>query len=114
MCGVTGFWQRDAANNTFGAIAQAMADRIAHRGPDDSGVWVDEAAGLALAHRRLSIVDLSAAGHQPMVSASGRYVLAYNGEVYNHLELRQELRSEEHTSETPVTNLRPSRMPSSA
>lgn len=68
-----------------------MADTIAYRGPDDSGVWADESAGLALAHRRLSIVDLSAAGHQPMFSASGRFVLAYNGEVYNHLDLRRDL-----------------------
>ena len=68
-----------------------MADTIAYRGPDDSGVWADENAGLALAHRRLSIVDLSVAGHQPMLSASSRFVLAYNGEVYNHLDLRREL-----------------------
>lgn len=68
-----------------------MAERIAHRGPDDSGVWTDEAAGLALAHRRLSILDLSPAGHQPMPSRSGRWVIAYNGEVYNHLQLRREL-----------------------
>lgn len=68
-----------------------MARTIAHRGPDDSGLWVDEAAGVALGHRRLSILDLSPAGHQPMVSASGRYVIAFNGEIYNHLELRADL-----------------------
>jgi asparagine synthase (glutamine-hydrolysing) len=71
-----------------------MADRIRHRGPDDQGVWIDGDAGLALAHRRLSILDLSAAGHQPMHSASGRWVLAYNGEIYNHMELRRRLKAE--------------------
>ena len=69
-----------------------MADALIHRGPDDAGVWVDEAAGIALGHRRLSILDLSPAGHQPMVSACGRYVIAFNGEIYNHLELRGLLR----------------------
>lgn len=93
MCGLTGFWQHSAATGDLARVAQSMAQRIAHRGPDDSGVWTDEQAGLALAHRRLSIVDLSAAGHQPMLSASGRYVLAYNGEVYNHLDLREELQA---------------------
>ncbi len=68
-----------------------MADTLLHRGPDDAGVWVDEAAGITLAHRRLAILDLSPAGHQPMVSSSGRYVIAFNGEIYNHLELRAEL-----------------------
>src|SRR5471030_1888472 len=92
MCGITGFWQRsnfsaDAAR----AVAVKMADRIAHRGPDDAGVWVDESAGIAMAHRRLSILDLSPAGHQPIVSASWRYVLAFNGDIYNHLALRAEL-----------------------
>ena len=71
-----------------------MATRIAHRGPDDAGEWVDSEAGFVLAHRRLSILDLSPAGHQPMSSASGRWVLAYNGEVYNHLELRRQLEAE--------------------
>ncbi len=70
-----------------------MADRIVHRGPDDHGVWTDADAGLALAHRRLSILDLSPTGHQPMVSASARWVIAYNGEVYNHLDLRRALES---------------------
>lgn len=92
MCGLTGFWQPnsfsiDAAQN----IAERMAGRIAHRGPDDVGVWIDKSAGIALVHRRLSILDLSAAGHQPMVSISGRYVIVLNGEIYNHLELRKEL-----------------------
>jgi asparagine synthase (glutamine-hydrolysing) len=68
-----------------------MAAAIAHRGPDDSGVWCDPEAGLALAHRRLAILDLSSAGHQPMASASGRYVIAFNGEIYNHLALRRDL-----------------------
>lgn len=68
-----------------------MGEAIAHRGPDDSGVWLDADAGIGLSHRRLSILDLSPAGHQPMASASGRYVIAFNGEIYNHLGLRRQL-----------------------
>lgn len=68
-----------------------MAATLRHRGPDDGGTWVDAAAGLALGHRRLAVLDLSPAGHQPMVSACGRYVLALNGEIYNHLDLRAAL-----------------------
>lgn len=92
MCGLTGFWA--PAGFSFldaEVIANAMALAIAHRGPDDFGVWVDAGAGIALAHRRLAIVDLSSAGHQPMVSKSGRFVLVFNGEIYNHLALRKEL-----------------------
>lgn len=92
MCGIAGFFDRNGFDATNGShLAEGMAKAIMHRGPDDSGVWVDAAAGVALAHRRLSIVDLSEAGHQPMLSASGRYVFAYNGEIYNHAELRNEL-----------------------
>ncbi len=68
-----------------------MGDVIAHRGPDDAGLWIDDSAGVGLAHRRLSIVDLSPQGHQPMLSADGRFVLNYNGEIYNHADLRSEL-----------------------
>jgi asparagine synthase (glutamine-hydrolysing) len=68
-----------------------MADALTHRGPDDSGTWVDEGAGIAFGHRRLSIIDLSAAGHQPMRSHTGRFVIVYNGEIYNHLEIRAEV-----------------------
>lgn len=68
-----------------------MGEAIAHRGPDDSGVWLDVGAGIGLSYRRLSILELSPAGHQPMVSASGRYVIAFNGEIYNHLDLRLQL-----------------------
>lgn len=88
MCGITGFWGSDAPD---AAIVERMARTIAARGPDDAGVWCDDPAGLALGHRRLSILDLSPAGHQPMVSPCGRYVLAFNGEIYNHRDLRSEL-----------------------
>lgn len=91
MCGLAGFlsWSRFPA--LAAEIATCMADAIAHRGPDDAGVWTDATAGVALAHRRLAILDLTLAGHQPMQSACGRYVLIFNGEIYNHLELRHAL-----------------------
>lgn len=89
MCGITGFLQPGSGVNT--AVAAHMADTIAHRGPDDGDVWCDPDAGLALAHRRLAIVDLSPAGRQPMHSACGRYVIVFNGEIYNHSLLRKEL-----------------------
>ncbi len=73
------------------AVASDMAQAIAHRGPDDSGYWMDSSAEIVLVHRRLAIQDLSPSGHQPMVSASGRYVVVFNGEIYNHLDLRKAL-----------------------
>ena len=68
-----------------------MTARLAHRGPDDEGLWCDAAAGVALGFRRLSIIDLSSAGHQPMVSAGGRYRIVFKGEVYNFAAIREEL-----------------------
>ena len=90
MCGVVGFWTKNPLADRAAQIGQ-MTEQISHRGPDDSGTWLDENVNLALGHRRLSILDLSAAGHQPMISACGKYVLTYNGEIYNHQELRNEL-----------------------
>ncbi|MBL6936163.1 MAG: asparagine synthase (glutamine-hydrolyzing), partial [Alphaproteobacteria bacterium] len=93
MCGFAGFI--DLARRTpeadLLARAEGMAARLYHRGPDGDGVWADASAGLGLGHRRLAILDISPAGHQPMVSSDGRYVIAYNGEVYNFPELRAEL-----------------------
>lgn len=88
MCGIAGIITGGALN---AATVKRMTDPIAHRGPDDEGVWLDEGAGIGLGHRRLSIIDLSPLGHQPMASADGRYILSYNGEIYNHAALRAEL-----------------------
>ena len=92
MCGFAGLlstagFTRDELTDH----AQRMIGPIAHRGPDDSGVWVDEHAGIALGFRRLAILDLSPHGHQPMRSASGRFVITFNGEIYNYVALRREL-----------------------
>ena len=95
MCGIAGLIRAhsDLHGDVLAARAACMGDAIAHRGPDDSGVWVDAVAGVGLAHRRLSVIDLSAHGHQPMLSASQRYVIVYNGEIYNYAEVRRELES---------------------
>ncbi len=90
MCGWSGFL---GPSDSPRLMLDAMNRILAHRGPDDSGVWVDSNAQVGLAHRRLSIIDLSASGHQPMTSGCGRYVIAYNGEVYNFRHLRQQLLS---------------------
>ncbi|HET7306566.1 MAG TPA: asparagine synthase (glutamine-hydrolyzing) [Gammaproteobacteria bacterium] len=93
MCGIAGFVGNGRAysGEQLAALTEAMTDRIVHRGPDDAGVFVDERAQLALGFRRLSIIDLSSEGHQPMRSASGRYRLVFNGEIYNFQDLRAEL-----------------------
>ena len=88
MCGLTGFWQpKGCAAEEAQLFIRRTADTLIHRGPDDAGVWLDETAGFALGHRRLAILDLSPVGHQPMVSVRARLVIAFNGEIYNHLAL---------------------------
>ncbi|HXG23912.1 MAG TPA: asparagine synthase (glutamine-hydrolyzing) [Chthonomonadales bacterium] len=96
MCGLTGFLNTSATANAeeLNTTVARMAETLVHRGPDDAGQWADAAAGVALGFRRLAILDLSPAGHQPMLSASGRYVMAYNGEVYNYLFLRQDMEAQ--------------------
>jgi len=93
MCGIAGFiaGRTRGTSQQLGEIAESMNGSLRYRGPDAEGVWIDAEAGVALAHRRLSILDLSPAGNQPMVSADGRYVLIYNGEVYSHEDLRPSL-----------------------
>jgi asparagine synthase (glutamine-hydrolysing) len=92
MCGIAGFWElTPAPRDVLDAKARSMAACLRHRGPDDEGAWSDPTRGLGLGHRRLSIVDLTPEGHQPMLSASGRYRIVFNGEIYNFEELRLQL-----------------------
>ncbi|WLA54604.1 MULTISPECIES: asparagine synthase (glutamine-hydrolyzing) [Bradyrhizobium] len=92
MCGISGIWERDGCTlQDLKRRASAMTQTLSHRGPDDSGVWLSEQAGIAFGQRRLAIIDLSSLGHQPMVSANGRYTITFNGEIYNFRELKAEL-----------------------
>lgn len=92
MCGITGLWTRpETRGATARDICERMTRALVHRGPDDSGHWTSEDGSLALGHRRLSVVDLSAAGHQPMQSATGRFTIVFNGEIYNHARVRLDL-----------------------
>lgn len=106
MCGIAGFWTPGPFAGDPIEILRGMGDSICHRGPDDHGYWFDGRHGVGFAHRRLSILDLSAVGHQPKKSRSGRFVIAFNGEIYNFRELRHELASRgaefEGTSDTEV------------
>jgi hypothetical protein len=89
MCGICGFFSKSPLK--FDDIIVKMNSAILHRGPNSSGFWLDENTGIALGHQRLSIIDLSANGSQPMKSSSGRFILVYNGEIYNHMDLRKNL-----------------------
>jgi asparagine synthase (glutamine-hydrolysing) len=92
MCGFAGYLTTAVGSmDSQGDFVTRMTQAIHHRGPDDVGIWTDEQFGIALGHKRLSILDLSIAGHQPMQAASRRYIIVFNGEIYNHLELRSEL-----------------------
>jgi asparagine synthase (glutamine-hydrolysing) len=103
MCGLAGFlgWSQDNAALT--SQVRLMIDSIKYRGPDDSGIWVDQSYGVALGHRRLSILELSPAGHQPMTSSSGRFCIVFNGEIYNHLDLREAI---EKSGQLPISGWR--------
>lgn len=96
MCGLSGFLSKREGLST--QTLEAMHAAIAHRGPDSTGVWNDPDAGIGMVHRRLAVVDLSPSGHQPMMSKSGRYMIAYNGEIYNHLDIRKQLEKSEQQS----------------
>ena len=93
MCGIAGLFTQNTKTQrlSLGPLAVRMSDTLEHRGPDDQGVWCDQDAGIALSHRRLAIIDCSPAGHQPMISASGCFVLSYNGEIYNYSDIAKEL-----------------------
>ncbi len=92
MCGIAGIWRANGASETtLRDTVRAMTDAIRYRGPDGDGHWIDEAAGLALGHRRLAIIDVTATGFQPMASANERIVITYNGELYNRAEMAAEL-----------------------
>lgn len=94
MCGISGLWlqpERRVDGPTLEARLRRQADTLTHRGPDDAGVWCDPAQGIGLGHRRLAILDLSPAGHQPMASSDARYQIVFNGEIYNWQALRDEL-----------------------
>jgi len=92
MCGIAGVLGGEIAPQTILRMTRALS----HRGPDDEGVWVDPEAAIGFGHRRLSIIDVSAAGHQPMQSAGGRFVITFNGEIYNYPDLRAELEAQGH------------------
>jgi asparagine synthase (glutamine-hydrolysing) len=93
MCGIVGIVSNENDSRLLDNI-RSMADTLRHRGPDDEGVWLSSESNVAIGHRRLSVIDTSIAGHQPMLSQCGRYVIAFNGEIYNHLSLRNKLSSE--------------------
>ena len=96
MCGLAGFFNPNAVDTEEEMVSQLafMADAIVHRGPDSFGYWVDATIGFGLAHRRLAVLDVTENGHQPMVSKNGRYIIAFNGEIYNHMSLRKVLSAE--------------------
>ena len=94
MCGLAGFLNKSQlSTDSLSHVAKNMAASLHHRGPDSNGTWIDEKNFVALSHARLSIQDLSDAGHQPMHSFSGKYVISFNGEIYNHIEIRNLLDS---------------------
>lgn len=104
MCGIAGYLAPGYSREESLSILERMTGALVHRGPDSAGHWVDEQAGVSLGHRRLAIIDLSPEGHQPMISACGRYVIVFNGEIYNYKSLRHEI--EEQADGAPLLHFR--------
>lgn len=94
MCGLAGFWGGSYDHDQAAQILSKMGTSMVHRGPDDSGIFFDQSHGIGIVHRRLSILDLSSSGSQPMTSQNNRYVMAFNGEIYNHLDIRKDINAE--------------------
>ena len=94
MCGIAGFIKipNNLSSDNLKKYSLSMSSTLQKRGPDHCGFWADESAGIALSHRRLSIIDLSSNANQPMISSNKRYVIVYNGEIYNYLQLRNALK----------------------
>src|SRR3989338_124653 len=96
MCGIIGILGKLPEKN----IVEQARDTMVHRGPDDAGIYYNLQAGIALGQRRLSIIDLSSAGHQPMISNDGRYIIVFNGEIYNYQEIKKELNNYQFKTES--------------
>ena len=96
MCGITGLWSNSGDNIQQEEDIKNMANALSHRGPDSDGFWSDPELNLYMSHRRLSILDLSPAGSQPMMSHNQRYIITFNGEIYNNHDLRKELENKEY------------------
>ena len=98
MCGIAGLidWQASTSTDVLCAVGEAMNETLRHRGPDDGGIWAEAETGVVLSQRRLAIIDLSPGGAQPMHSADGRYVITFNGEIYNYRSIRDELAAAGH------------------
>jgi asparagine synthase (glutamine-hydrolysing) len=105
MCGIVGFWSHKTLDENAASLLTAMTDRLTHRGPDAGGTWLDKDSGVGLGHRRLSIIDLSVEGAQPMHSRDGRWVVAFNGEIYNHQVLRDALPSHDFRGHSDTESL---------
>jgi asparagine synthase (glutamine-hydrolysing) len=106
MCGIAGLLTRTPQVTDIVKSTEGMIETLGHRGPDDTGIWKDTTVGISLAHRRLSILDLSPEGHQPMHSADGRYIIVFNGEIYNHRQLRKELENSTYVNNSSNINWR--------
>jgi len=112
MCGFAGFIDitKSSSEELLKQTVKRMAETMRHRGPDDGGTWVDATCGIALGFQRLAILDLTPTGHQPMIAHNGRFVIVFNGEIYNHKGIKKELESVDHMPERLPSNPSTTRM----